>query len=92
LLAGAARRPVPSELRALVAGLETSRALCLIEWPSLTGHDPVPLRCLFTDAYPFPSPNASGGAADASLFDLELRVQLISVVDVYCRGTAVHSG
>jgi hypothetical protein len=64
LLAGAARRPVPSELCALVAGRETSRALCLIEWPSLTGHDPVPLRCLFTDAYPFPSPNAqrrSGG-------------------------------
>jgi hypothetical protein len=38
-----------------------------------------------------PCPNASGRAADTSLFDLELPGRLISVVDRYCRGVLLLS-
>jgi hypothetical protein len=80
-----------SGLRALVADPETWRALCLAEWPSLAGLDAVPPRRLFADAYPFPSPDAGGGPADASLFDLELPGRLISAVDVYRGGRPLLS-
>jgi hypothetical protein len=81
-----------SGLRSLVADPETWQALCLAEWPSLAGLHAVPPRRLFADAYPFPSPDAGGGAAaDASLFDLQLPGRLVSAVDVYRGGAPLLS-
>ncbi|XP_062225586.1 probable F-box protein At2g36090 [Phragmites australis] len=80
-------------LRALAADPETWRALCLAEWPSLAGERrllaAVPPHRLFADAFPFPSPDAAGlGGGEG---ELELPGELVSAVDVYCRGAPLLS-
>ncbi|CAL5017104.1 unnamed protein product [Urochloa decumbens] len=87
-----------SGLRALAADPDTWRALCLAQWPSLalplpSAHgrrrilDTIPPRRLFADAFPFPS------SADAAAAGGELRLpgELVSAVDVYCRGAPLLS-
>ncbi|XP_062185484.1 probable F-box protein At2g36090 [Phragmites australis] len=76
-------------LRALAADPETWRALCLAEWPSLAGQPrlfaAIPPRRLFADTYPFPSADCGdlGGG--------DLPGELVSTVDVYCRGAPLLS-
>ncbi|KAF8715524.1 hypothetical protein HU200_027181 [Digitaria exilis] len=85
-------------LRALAADPDTWRALCLAEWPSLALPLPgtggttslaakLPPRRLFADAFPFPSTDVSTPGAG----ELRLPGQLVSAVDIYCRGTPVLS-
>uniref|UniRef100_A0ACD5UAR7 Uncharacterized protein n=1 Tax=Avena sativa TaxID=4498 RepID=A0ACD5UAR7_AVESA len=81
-------------LRALAADPDTWRALCLAQWPSLAlaasqHHDllcAIPPRRLFADASPFPCPDAAAAAGE-----LPLPQNLISAVDVYCRGAPLLS-
>ncbi|KAL6877523.1 hypothetical protein ACP4OV_012738 [Aristida adscensionis] len=77
-------------LRAPAADPETWRALCLAEWPSLAAQPrvlaAVPPRRLFADASPLPLPDAvlpQGGGG--------LSRELVSAVDVYCRGAPLLS-
>ncbi|KAL5212661.1 hypothetical protein ABZP36_023508 [Zizania latifolia] len=84
-------------LRALAADPETWRALCLSRWPSLAAAQQrrcilsagaVSPRRLFADAFPFPCPDA---AAPLDGDERRLPGELVSAVDVYCRGAAVVS-